>query len=134
MSAVHTELFADSNVGFTGVEIFNKVVKKHMDGSGVEVDYQITEKEGYNSLEEIVKRLDLDNYDALLVVGGDSSLRDVINGIWEKQGKPDPKVIQIVCCSKASKTKHQPNFQKCVTFIVISLSDRYNLDSAFVPK
>ena len=74
------------------MDVFHKIVKKHLVGAGIEVESQVTEKEGENSLEEIAKRLDLDSYDAVVVLGGDSSLRDIVNGLWEKAGKPDPKV------------------------------------------
>ena len=72
-----------------GVEVFEKSVKFHLNRADIEIDNQITEKEGENSLEGIAERLDVNLYDALLIVGGDSSLRDVLNSLWTKAGKPD---------------------------------------------
>ncbi|XP_075257713.1 uncharacterized protein LOC142349815 [Convolutriloba macropyga] len=72
-----------------GVEIFQNSVLPHLENAGISVDHKVTEKEGEQSLENIAKRIDTSRYDALIVVGGDSSLRDVINGLWEKAGKPE---------------------------------------------
>ncbi len=40
-------------------------------------------------MEGIAERLDVNLYDVLLIVGGDSSLRDVLNSFWTKAGRPD---------------------------------------------
>ena len=78
-----------------GVQVFTSQVQPHLSNAGICVEHQITDKEGYNSLGAIAQRLDLDSYDALIIVGGDSSLRDVVNALWSKAGYPDPKDFRL---------------------------------------
>ena len=78
-----------------GVEVFQNSVLTRFTKAGITVEHQITDKEGPNSLASIANRLQLDSYDALVIVGGDSSLRDVINSLWNKAGNPEPSKFKL---------------------------------------
>ena len=78
-----------------GMETFTQKVLPILEKAGIVVDQQITEKDGENSLGKIAERIDLSRYDALIIVGGDSSLRDVLNGVWTKAGKPNLEQLQL---------------------------------------
>ena len=80
-----------------GLQVFNKTVCPHLTAAAIEVEFAVTEKTGSQSLEEIAGRLEMASYDALVILGGDTSLTDILNSIWEKSGKADLKECSLPC-------------------------------------
>ena len=69
-----------------------KEIKEYMDSKGVPYDY--VQSEGFGSVERLAGILANNGYRALVVVGGDGALNDVINGIMLSNA-PDKENIAI---------------------------------------
>ena len=110
-----------------GLEVFHKVVLPHLLNSGVKVDHEITEKTGANSLEEIARRLDFRQYDAVLVFGGDTSLNDIVNGIWERCGRPNPRVDLPTLSTFRSRLLSVKCYKQLLVFDLLGVGKNFRL-------
>ena len=61
------------------------MVKPVFDSSGAELSIFVTKFPGH--ARELASQLDLDNYDGFLVLGGDGTFHEVVNGLFERHDK-----------------------------------------------
>ncbi|CAG8570726.1 6607_t:CDS:2, partial [Diversispora eburnea] len=72
------------------VKIFNKEIKPILDAASC--TYDITRTERANQANELMRTLDLKNYDAIVCVGGDGTMYEVVNGILSREDAMDVKI------------------------------------------
>ncbi|CAG8473018.1 5645_t:CDS:2 [Diversispora eburnea] len=84
----HLKLVINPVSGKGGAEkIFNKDVKPIFDAASC--TYDITRTERVNQANELMRTLDLKNYDAIICVGGDGTMYEVMNGILSREDAVD---------------------------------------------
>ena len=68
--------------------ILKKMVKPRFNASKINFDTQITEYPGHAT--KIVTQIDLSEYDAIIVLGGDGTVHEVVNGILKNKSNNIP--------------------------------------------
>ncbi|RHZ67834.1 hypothetical protein Glove_299g49 [Diversispora epigaea] len=71
-------------------KIFNKDVKPIFDAASCTYDISYTER--VNHAKDLTIALDLKNYDAIVCIGGDGTLNEVMNGILSREDAMDVKI------------------------------------------
>ena len=67
-----------------GSEIFNKI-KKKFDSKNVDLNLITTEFPGH--AEKIIKDYNLENYNGILIIGGDGTFHEIVNGMFNRKDK-----------------------------------------------
>jgi len=67
-----------------GSEIFNKI-KKKFDSKNIDLNLITTEFPGH--AEKIIKDYNLENYNGILIIGGDGTFHEIVNGVFNRRDK-----------------------------------------------
>ena len=73
------------------------MIRRYMESRGVQYDF--VQSEGFGSVERLTKMLCSNGYHTIVLVGGDGTLNDALNGILQFDKLPDDFAFgQSLCC------------------------------------